>query len=211
MTPDRYRALASVRDFLTAVEKIVVSESARTGNRWLSLYGLNIRFAERYGISASAMAQQLSPTASLYNLLATSGQFSLYRTANPDEFHIAPVLPIRKAKPLLKQGNKSTKRPQPERKEPNFGPETIPTINSVDDFEAVLVAIIRSLTTNPDSEKVPLATVCHGFLRLYNQPVRAIRRKVAPDMTLIELLQTIPGLQVQKDEGNWQIALVRDD
>jgi hypothetical protein len=211
MTPDRYRALASVRDFSTAVEKIVASESARTGNRWLLLYRLNIRLAERYGLSASAMAQQLSQTSSFYDLLATSGQFSLYRTPNPEEFHIAPVLTMRKGKPLLKQGNQSRERHQPDRKEPKPALKTIPAIHSVDDFEAVLVEIIRGLTTNPDSEKVPLATVCHGFLRLYNQPVRTIRRKVAPDMTLVELLQTIPGLQVQKDEGNWQIAIIRDD
>ena len=195
---------------MTAVKEILAAESTKTGNRWLPLSQLNSRFAERYGISAAAMAQQLSPTASLYDLLATSGQFSLYRTPNPNEFHITPVLPIGKNKPLLKPRNKSTERHQPNRKEPKPGLQTIPEIHSIDDFEAVLVEIIRSLTTNPDAEKVPLATVCNGFLRLYNQPVRILRCKVAPDMTLVELLQTIPGLQVQKEEGIWQIAIVKE-
>lgn len=207
MPSDPYRNLASVRDFLTAVKEILAAESARTGHRWLALPQLNRRFAEQYGISASGMAKQLSLTTSLYDLLATSGQFFLYRTPNPEEFHIAPALPIRKDKPLLKQRNQSTIRHQANRKEPKNGPGTIPEINSVDDFEAVLLEIIRSLTTNPDSEKVPLPTVCHKFSSVYQQPIRAVRRKVAPDITLVELLQTTPGLQVQKHESDWHIVL----
>jgi hypothetical protein len=207
MTSDRYRALASVRDFLTAVEEIVASESARTGNRWLPVYRLNIRFAERYGLSASAMAQQQSLTSSFYDLLATSGQFSLYRTPNPEEFYIAILIQTRKDKPRLKGKVSSKKRNPSKRKEPKVSFETIPDINSIDDFKAILVEIVRSLTTKTDSQSVPLATVCHVFFGLYKQPIRTIRCTVAPDMQLVDLLQTIPDLQIQKNEGGWQIAL----
>lgn len=206
MTPDRYRTLASGQDFLTVVEQIVGAESARTGNRWLALSKLNSLFVELYGISASEMARQESLSSNFYNLLSTSGRFSIYRTPDPDQLYVALLIPnqltpTHKRKPRLKQ------RHIPENRRKNK-PESIPEINSLDELETALVEIIQSLTIKSDSEYVPLTTIGHTFFQLYQQPIRTIQGKLAPDMTLIELLQTVPELWIRKTDGFWQVSLL---
>jgi len=45
---------------------------------------------------------------------------------------------------------------------------------------------------------------------LYGHPIRILVRTLCPDMSLVDLLQTIPSLHLQKVDNQWRIALKVD-
>jgi hypothetical protein len=83
----------------------------------------------------------------------------------------------------------------------------VPKISSVNDLELALIEIIQSLTATHPNEVVTLTRLSHRFSDRYQQPIRGVRRRVCPDMRLAELLQTVPGFEVQRVNEDWQVSL----
>ena len=88
-----------------------------------------------------------------------------------------------------------------------YQPILVPEIKSIDDFEFALMEIIKSLTADRPKQFVTIAILSKKFCDYYRQPIRSVRRSVCPDIKLIDLLQTIPNLHLQKVDNDWQIKL----
>lgn len=86
-------------------------------------------------------------------------------------------------------------------------PVLVSEINSVHDLTLALIEIIKSWTTNNSKKSVTIGILSQNFQIYYQQPIRPVLRKVCPGVKLIELLQTIPNLQVEQVEGDWQITV----
>jgi hypothetical protein len=97
--------------------------------------------------------------------------------------------------------------PYPPQKCSGYQPNLLPQIQSVNDLEIVLLKLIKSLTVNQPRKVVTISRLSHKFHDSYKQPLRVVMRNLCPDLKLIELLQTVPGLQVQKVGNDWQIAV----
>ena len=63
--------------------------------------------------------------------------------------------------------------------------------------------IIKSLTVNHPKQFATVSMLSRKFSDYYGQPIRAMVRSVCPDISLIDLLQTIPNLHVQKVNNDW--------
>ncbi|MBW4695386.1 MAG: hypothetical protein KME27_26860 [Lyngbya sp. HA4199-MV5] len=86
----------------------------------------------------------------------------------------------------------------------------ISEIKSVSDLEVALTEIVRELTLHKPKQFVTIAALSEKFCAYYKQPIKVVMRNVCPDMKLIELLQTMPGLCVQNVDNDWQIRLEAD-
>ena len=87
-----------------------------------------------------------------------------------------------------------------------FNP-TNKTIKSQDDFKFCLVEIVKYLLSNSPENYVKIDELNKIFYRNYGQYLREVRRNIFPDIKLIDILQTIPELKLEKIKDTWQITL----
>jgi|GEM_PF-1217929 len=223
---------SSLQQILDELENFIVLESSRNGNPWTKVAKLTELFYAEYGVSLEEVVRLQGYNDGLRSLFASSKRFSIYSTQIPQEFYIAlfqAVMPsfhqfqktsikyrIRIKQPwkvdgrllgTLKAEEAEEILPHQVQRISEYQPLLVPEIESVNDLETALVEIIGSLTANHLKKFITISVLSKKFCDCYKQPVRTVIRSVCPDMKLIELLQTIPGLQIQKVNNDWQIAI----
>ncbi|MEG5046971.1 hypothetical protein [Microcoleus sp. B4-C1] len=207
-------------------------ESSRNGNPWISVARLTEIFYKKYGVSLEVVAKVQGYSYGLRSLLTTSGRFSIYGTPIPQEFYVALLQAV---VPSFDKYQATSIKDGMKRKRPKKVDESLPTIveaegaedisprqvqriseyqrilildiKSVNDLEIALIEIIKILMVNQPENFVTIAVLSKKFHDDYKQPIRTVIRSVCPDMKLIEILQTIPSLHVQKLDNDWQITV----
>ncbi len=84
-------------------------------------------------------------------------------------------------------------------------------ITTVDDLETAIAAIVKGCLRDRHQPCVTVAMLSQQFRVAYQEPIRVAIRRVCPDMRLIDLLQTMPQLQVQGVDHTAQITLKDQD
>jgi hypothetical protein len=103
----------------------------------------------------------------------------------------AKVAPkIQSSKPIFKKFNPTNKK-----------------IKSQDDFKFYLVEIVKYLLSNNPGNYIKIDELNKMFYSNYGQYLREVRCNIFPDIKLIDILQTIPELKLEKIEYTWQITL----
>ncbi|MEG4519163.1 MULTISPECIES: hypothetical protein [unclassified Microcoleus] len=207
-------------------------ESSRNGNPWISVARLTEIFYKKYGVSLEVVAKVQGYSYGLRSLLTSSGRFSIYGTPIPQEFYVALLQAV---VPSFHKYQATSIKDRMKRKRPEKVDESLPTIvkaegaedisprqiqriseyqrilsldiKSVNDLETALIEIIKILMVNQPENFVTIAVLSKKFHDDYKQPIRTVIRSVCPDMKLIEILQTIPSLHVQKLDNDWQITV----
>jgi len=216
-----------------ALATLISSVTLGGQSPWLSITTVDRLFQDKYGVSLDAIAQTLVCRCDVRTLLQTSQRFAIYGTPNPHDFYIAlldetvpggvaePVTAIQyRVKRPWKVDGRLTRMLQSEgaqelpsrwsqparwrRERSKVQPTPVKAIQSQGDFEAALISIIQLLITSDNP--VRMVTLCHKFCADYG-PIRLVRRRVCPDIKLVDYLQTIPALDVQAVDGHWQITL----
>lgn len=215
----------SLQQLLTELENFIALESQRNGNPWISMARLSELFYEKYGISPEDLAKIQGYCNSLRNLLKSGKRFSIYSTQIPQEFYVALLHtivpefqqsqttarhPIQytikrpwkvdgRLIEMLKaeDAEKISKYQAQKLPDPEYQPNLIPKIKSINDLEFILVELVRSLTANNPKKFVTIAVISKKFCTYYKQPIRTVIRSICPDLKLIELLQAIPRAPVQ--------------
>lgn len=217
---------------LEELEYFIVIESGKNGTPWIRVDKLTELFDKKYGVSLEVLAKVQGYSDGLRSLLTTSGRFSIYGTPIPQEFYVALLQAV---VPSFHQSQPTSIKDRIKRKRPEKVNESLPTIlkaegvedisprefqriseyqpilvveiKSVTDLEIALIEIIKSLTANHPKIFVTIAVLSKKFRDYYKHPIRTVIRSVCPDMKLIELLQTIPSLYVQKVNNDWRITV----
>ncbi|MEG4533293.1 hypothetical protein [Microcoleus sp. D2_18a_D3] len=207
-------------------------ESSRNGNPWISVARLTEIFYKKYGVSLEVVAKVQGYSYGLRSLLTSSGRFSIYGTPIPQEFYVALLQAV---VPSFDEYQATSIKDRMKRKRPEKVYESLPTIvkaegtedisprqvqriskyqrilildiKSVNDLEIALIEIIESLMVNQPENFVTIAVLSKKFHEDYKQPIRTVIRSVCPDLKLIEILQTLPSLHVQKVDNDWQITV----
>jgi hypothetical protein len=200
---------------------------------WIKATRLSELFYEKYGVLPETVAKAQGCRDGLRSLIKSSKRFSIYGTPIPQEFYVAlfqvvaPAFQQSQSIPLhcrIKQRSKvdrrlskplqvgSTRENQLDRaqKLPEHQASSFPPIQSVNDLEVALIAIAKSLVANHPQNSVSIGRLSRKFCDYYMQPIRVVMRSICPDLKLIELLQVIPSLQVQKVEADWQVTVEAD-
>ena len=225
---------SSLQQLEDELEHLIAFKAQQKGNPWLSIDRVTELFNAKYGMSPEQLAIAQGYGRGLRNLLKESGRFSIYGTQLPDEFYVALIqavvfdYPQAQISPRLYQVKQSweANRRLPRRvkgkdAEDRLPCQTqssssqqlclVPKISSVNDLELALIEIIQSLTATHPNEVVALTRLSLKFSDRYQQPIRAVMRRVCPDMRLAELLQTVPDLEVQRVNDDWQVSLVHQN
>lgn len=234
MEPDQNpSSLSSLQQLIEELEHLIVLESSRNGNPWIHMARLAELFYEKYRLSPEKMAEFQGYNGGLRSLLASAKRFSIYGTQRPQEFYVALLTNIVPShsqnqtgaiqysikKPwkvnetlirMLKSEGAEEISPRHSQRILEYKPLLIPDIKSVEELEIVLIEIIKSLTINHPKQFATVATLSSKFRDYYGQPIRPVVRSVCPDIRLIDLLQTIPNLHVEKVDNDWQITLKLD-
>ncbi|WRH66021.1 MAG: hypothetical protein RSE13_20355 [Planktothrix sp. GU0601_MAG3] len=79
-------------------------------------------------------------------------------------------------------------------------------IESQDDFKFSLVEIVKTLLGNKKNY-VTIDELNNQFYTNYDQSIKEVRSKIYPNIKLIDLLQTIPELKLEKIQNTWRITL----
>lgn len=225
--------LSSLQQLIKELENLIVLESKRNGNPWISITKLTELFYEKYKVSPEEVAKAQGYSDGLRRLFTSSRRFSIYGTQSLQEFYVAlltevvsgydqeqtrPIQyrikrPWKAAGSLIRMlkadGAEEIPSRQPQRVS-EYQPILLPEIESVDDLEIVLMEIMKSLTINHPKQFATVAALSKKFRDYYGQPIRTVVRSVCPDIRLIDLLQTIPNLHVQEVDNDWQITLKFD-
>ncbi|QZZ21429.1 hypothetical protein J5X98_02870 [Leptothermofonsia sichuanensis E412] len=231
MKPDQDpSSFSSLQQLIEELEKLIAREFNRSGNPWISITKLTELFYKTYEVSPEEVAKVQGYSRNLRSLFMSSGRFSIYGTQVRQEFYVAlfqTVFPdfhqpqgtpikYRIKRPwkvdggllrLLKAEGAEEISPPSTQSILRYQPALVPEIKSVNDLKIALIEIIKSLTVNHPPKKVTIGELSKNFSNYYKQPIRTVIRSVCPDMKLIELLQTIPGLHIQKLEHDGQITV----
>lgn len=215
---------------LEELEYLIVIESAKNGTPWIQVDKLTELFDKKYRVSLEVLAKIQGYSDGLRSLLTSSGRFSIYATPIPQEFYVAllqAVVPsfhqsqttsikYRIKRPwkvdgsllrMLQDSGAEEISPRQVHRISEYQPILAFDIKSVTDLEIAFIEIIKSLTANHPKKIVTIAVLSKKFHDYYKQPIRTVMRSVCPDMKLIELLQTIPNLHVQKVDNDWRITV----
>ncbi|HEY9625814.1 MAG TPA: hypothetical protein V6C84_00795 [Coleofasciculaceae cyanobacterium] len=225
---------SSLQQLLEELEHLTALEAQQNGNPWLSIDRVAELFHAKYGMSPEQLAIAQGYGRDLRILLKESGRFSIYGTPLPHEFYVALIQAVvfdypqaqtspksDKAKQAWKASSRSPRKAKGKDAEERVHCQTqspsrqqdclVPEISSVNDLELALIEIIRSLTATHPNEVIALTLLSYKFSDRHHQPIRAVMRRVCPDMRLAELLQTVPGLEVQRVNDDWQVNLVHQN
>ena len=221
---------SSLQQLLKKLENCISLESSRNANPWVSVARLTELFYEKYRVSLEKAAKAQGYKDGLKSLLNGSRRFVIYSTQLPQEFYIALFQEIFPGFQQSRTTSIQYRIKQPWKvdehlpytlkvegaeeissyevqKTSKYQPILVSEIKSLNDLELALIEIIKSLTANDQKKFITLAILSRKFCDYYKQPIRPILRSVCPDMKLIELLQAIPSLHVQKVENDWYITL----
>ncbi|TVQ56876.1 MAG: hypothetical protein EA366_09395 [Spirulina sp. DLM2.Bin59] len=108
----------------------------------------------------------------------------------------------------LKDEGAQEMKSQPSPNISKYQPNLISEIKSVDDLKFVLMEIIKDLAINHPQQRVTVAILGKSFRNHYQQPIRTMVRNVCPELRLIDLLQTMPNLNVKQVDRDWQITML---
>lgn len=209
---------------------IVIESGKNNGNPWIHVTKLTEVFSKKYGVSLEEVAKLQGYSDGLRSIFTSSGRFSIYRTPIPQEFYVAllqAVVPsLYQSQPtsieyrikrpwkvdggllrMLQDSGTEEISPRQLHRISEYQPILDFDIKSVTDLESAFIEIIKSLTTNHQNKIVTIAVLSKKFHDYYKQPIRTVIRRVCPDMKLIELLQRIPSLHVQKMDNDWRITV----
>ena len=223
-------SFSSLQQLLEELENFIALESSRNGNPWISVTTLSELFYEKYGVSPEEVAKVQGYSDSLRSLFTSSRRFSIYGTPTQQEYYItlfqavfsgfdqsqATSIKYRINRPwkvdgsllrMLKAEGAEEILPHQAQRISEYQPILVSEIKSVNDLEVALIEIIKSLTVIYPKKTVTIAVLSKKFCDYYKQPIRSVIRSVCPDTKLIELLQTIPSLYVQKVDNDWQITV----
>lgn len=214
----------SLQRLLEELEYLIAIESDRNGNPWIRVDKLIELFNKKYGVSIKVIAK-VQYSDGLRDILTSSGRFSIYGTPIPEQFYVAllqAVVPnfyplLQKTKinykirssevdPIVVTDIESVNNLEISRMS-EVQPILVGDIKSVNDLESALIKIINRLTANHPNKNVTIAILSKKFHDDYKQPIRTVIRSVCSDIKLIELLQTLPSLHVQKVDNDWQITV----
>lgn len=223
----------TLKNLLQELENLIELESQRKGSPWSSAAKLTELFYEKYGVFPEDMAKAQGYAKDLRSLLKSSGRFSIYSTQIPQEFYVTLLKVVVPKSPQsqqtarhpihyrikrswkvdgrliewLKAENAQELRNYQPRKVPDYQVNLISNIESVDDLKLALIEIVRSLTADNPKNFVTITHLSRKFCDYYKQPIKSVLRSVCPGIKLVNLLQTIPNLRVQKVDDNWQITV----
>jgi hypothetical protein len=228
-------SFSSLQQLLAALATLITEVSHRQENAWVLNTELNRLFCDKYGESIDTALNAQVSGSELRNLLChyRSPRFRVHETSNPKEFYIAlldetvpggvaesvTTIQYRVKRPWKVDGRLTrmlksegaqelpSRWSQParwRRERSKVQPTPVKAIQSKADFEAALISITQILITSENPVK--MVTLCHKFCAYYG-PIRLVRRRVCPDIKLVDYLQTIPALDVQAVDGHWQITL----
>ena len=222
---------SSLQQLLEELEHLTALEAQQNGNPWLSVDRVTELFNAKYGIPPEQLAIAQGYGRDLRSLLKESGRFAIYGTPLPHEFYVALIQAVvpdypqaqtspksDQAKQAWKANSRSPRRAKGKDAEERVHCQTqspsrqqdrlVSEISSVNDLERALIEIIQSLTATHPNKVIALTLLSYKFSDRHQQPIRAVMRRVCPDMRLAELLQTVPGLEVQRVDDDWQVSLV---
>ncbi len=220
----------SLQQLLEELESLIALQAQSCGNPWVSVSRFTELFYEKYKVSPEAVAKSQGCSDGLRSLLRDSKRFSIYETQIYQEFYVSLLQTVvprfqqfqttsiqygikrprkcdgRLLDTLKSEGAEDIADYQPHKileQQLNLVPE----IKSVDDLKLSLIEIIKSLTANNQTKFVTIAVLSKKFCDYYRQPIKVVMRNICPHMKLIELLQTIPNLYVQKVDCDGQVTV----
>jgi hypothetical protein len=226
---DPYSFLSS-QQLLEELGNFIALESGKNDSPWVRVTKISNLFYEKYGVSPEEAFKSLDSRNSLRNFLTNSERFLIYGTPVPQEYYVAlsqlvipscdqfraTSIPRRRHRPqridsisqkILEMEGTEEIRPHQTSRIAKYQTISPSEIQSIADLEAKLIEIAKSLIGIYPRRTVTLSEVSQKFYEYYKQPVRTIIRNVGSEIKLIELLQTIPGLCIQKVNNEWQITI----
>lgn len=225
-----WSSFSSFQQLLKELENLVTLESERNGNPWVSVTKISTLFYEKYGVSLEAVAKNYGYCHGLKSLFKINRRFLIYGTSVPQQFYVmlsqkdvsgccqaqasSTQYRIKRSWKvdgsllrMLRTEGAEELPSRPRQKFSGYQPTLVPEIKSINDMEIALIEISKGLIANHPRKITTLTLLSKKFFDYYGKPIKTVMRTVCPDMKLIDLLQTIPGLCVQEVNGIWQITL----
>ncbi|MBD2484624.1 OST-HTH/LOTUS domain-containing protein [Planktothrix sp. FACHB-1365] len=225
-----------LQQLIKQLENLVVKETEDSDSPWIKGSRLEQLFNQKNG-STIENVLQTHGYYDLKTLLRKSHIFAIYESPIPKEFYIALLRKTVSGSQKSSIGNQpmfyTVKRPwkveQSMIKElqddgylptPNpihklyltqtnlpYTPKYPAKIISQDDLKCTLVEIVKTLSGKKIENYVTIDELNNPFYKNYGQNLRDVRRKIFPDLNLVDLLQTIPEIKLEKIQDTWRITL----
>jgi hypothetical protein len=188
-----------LQQLIQELEDLIQEETEGSNNPWITRSRLDQLFHQKYG----SPLENLLQTHGYYDLkllLRKTNIFAIYQSPIPQQFYIS----------LLQKtvsGSPKSSIPRPIKKNSSYRPKYPTKIISQDDLKCTLVEMVRNLSRNKTENPITIDQLNNKFYKNYGQNLRDVRRKICPDLNLVNLLQTIPELKLEKINDTWQITL----
>ncbi|MBS0018760.1 MAG: hypothetical protein KFF72_20835 [Arthrospira sp. SH-MAG29] len=179
---------------------------------WISVSQFEDFWDYKYNISPEEVANSAGYT-DLRKFIHSSGRFAIYGTSEHENFYIslASVFPhcLNYApKPYKRNKRRLIKKKVHKSSQANSTPHlTIHEIKSVEDFQAALREIIEMKITQNPTVSLTIEVVSNQFYQSYKKPIRVVIKNLCPQLKLIDLLRTIPDIEVNQVDQKWKISL----
>lgn len=219
---------ASLHALCNTLEALLNREHQSSGNPWVSIMRLNQLFLEQEGLSLEAQLQIRGHQNGLRTFFHHQRCFAIYGTSSPERFYVAWLLTLVPNAALsqsttyrIKRRWKVDGRLLTFLKDEGATQQTSPSrsthsprlclpprdIRSSTDLITALRQIIHTSIAQAPNHWMTIGSLSQQFFNQYHHPIRTAVRAWFPDLTLVELLQRIPNLQIQQVDRQWQIML----
>jgi hypothetical protein len=219
-----------LQQLIQELEDLVQEETEGSNNPWITRSRLDQLFDQKYGSSLENLLQAHGYY-DLKLLLRRTNIFAIYESPIPQQFYISLLRKTVSGSPKSSIGNQSmfytVKRPwKVERsmikdlQDDGYSPTPRPIqtnlpdrpkyparIISQDDLKCTLVEMVRTLSRNKIENPVTIDELNKQFYKNYAQNLRDVRRKICPDLNLVDLLQTIPEIKLEKIQDTGRFTL----
>ena len=225
-----------LQQLIQELEDLVAEETEDSYSPWIKRSRLEQLFYQKNGFFIENILQNHG-CFDLKILLRKSHIFAIYESPIPKEFYIALLRKTVAGSKKSSIGNQSLfytlKRPwkversmikelqddgyspipnpvhqlYPIQKKLPYTPQYPSPIISQDDLRLTLVEMIKFLSGNQTGNPVTIDQLNQPFYKNYGQNLRDVRRKIFPDLKLVDLLKTNTEIKLEKIQDTWRITL----
>ena len=193
--------IPSIPQLIIQIKALIKAEQKRTGFQWIKLSRVSNLFQTKYNLTITQVVSTHLPEKKTREIFSENPtDFVLHQLPNQSNLYVT-LFDVPQVK---KTENK-------EEQELDDSQNNLPLeINSLEDLEQVLVALVQELTVNSPSNAIYLEAIGTEFNKKYGQPINiVIKDNLKFNGSLLKILQSFKSFKLEQKKGKWWVAIAK--
>jgi len=209
--------LPALENCIKALQEIVWDEQKKQTRPWIQLSIVSMRFHKRTGFSLTSIVNHYMPGKRARDLFIDNPKlFSVHKPSDEAELYISLFSPLEIKQPKQEKNKDSLSSQSKEKQSPPKAnkaelqkPQTDAAVpfKKVEQLEAAIVSIIKSMETDEPSGFVTIAKLGGLFRQQYQVPITQAIKQLKIGKKYPAFLQSCQCLDAKKQGNDWVVKV----